>query len=308
MLNQLPPSFVHTIKQTFGEGGRLWLQNLPHLLEKICVDHDLVIGDRFGFSYNYVVAAQQKNGRDVVLKLGVPSVGLTSEITALRLYNGRGAVQLIEGDTDQGVILLNRIRPGQTMHQFSIEDNEAATVQVAQVMQQLWRPVPEIHPFLSTTTWGEGLQRLRQHYGDGSTGPFPVEWVARAEKMYATAATQTDSYVLLHGDLHQHNVLSATNGQWLAIDPKGIIGPPIYDVGALLRHPRPWLLHQADMSNVLSRRIAIFAEQFGFDQTEIKEWAIAQAVLLAWWMIEHKSGGWEWSIPYIDVLDQIKTR
>ena len=225
MLDQLPLLFVQTIRQTFGEDGRTWLQNLPALLAKVCSDYGLVTGDPFDLSYNYVAAAQQENGREVVLKLGVPNPALISEIAALRLYNGRGAVQLIEADVARGLILLERVRPGDTMHRLSIKDDGAATEQVAQVMAQLWRPLPDTHTFPSIIEWGDGFNRLRQRFA-GTSGPLPAVWVERAEKMYVQAAAGSASYRLLHGDLHHGNVISATKQPWLAIDPKGVAGPP----------------------------------------------------------------------------------
>ncbi len=38
------------------------------------------------------------------------------------------------------------------------------------------------------------------------------------------------------GDLHHENILAAERAPWLAIDPKGVIGEPAYEMGALLRN------------------------------------------------------------------------
>jgi len=40
----------------------------------------------------------------------------------------------------------------------------------------------------------------------------------------------------MHGDFHHYNVLSSDRG-WLAIDPKGMLGPAAYEVGPLLMNP-----------------------------------------------------------------------
>lgn len=42
--------------------------------------------------------------------------------------------------------------------------------------------------------------------------------------------------VLLHGDLHQENILSHGD-DWLVIDPKGVIGFPINEVWACVEKP-----------------------------------------------------------------------
>ena len=48
--------------------------------------------------------------------------------------------------------------------------------------------------------------------------------------------------VLLHGDLHHDNILSATRAPWLIIDAKGLVGDSGYDLGAFLYNPIPDLL------------------------------------------------------------------
>lgn len=43
--------------------------------------------------------------------------------------------------------------------------------------------------------------------------------------------------MLLDGDLHHFNILRAHRQPWLAIDPKGLVGDPAYEVGAFLYNP-----------------------------------------------------------------------
>jgi streptomycin 6-kinase len=42
---------------------------------------------------------------------------------------------------------------------------------------------------------------------------------------------------LLHGDLHHGNVLHDSERGWVAIDPKGVLGEPEYEIGVALRNP-----------------------------------------------------------------------
>jgi streptomycin 6-kinase len=95
--------------------------------------------------------------------------------------------------------------------------------------------------------------------------------------------------VLLHADLHHDNILSAggdDGGRWLAIDPHGLAGEPSYEVGALLRNFWPERHTLADPRRTTERRIRILAEQLGFERERIRDWALAQAVLSAWWCVE----------------------
>jgi streptomycin 6-kinase len=62
-----------------------------------------------------------------------------------------------------------------------------------------------------------------------------------AESLFRELIASSESPVLLHGDLHHFNILSARRQPWLAIDPKGVAGEPAYEPGALLRNPNPEL-------------------------------------------------------------------
>jgi streptomycin 6-kinase len=96
--------------------------------------------------------------------------------------------------------------------------------------------------------------------------------------------------VVLHGDLHHFNILAATRQPWLAIDPKGVVGEAEYETGALLRNPVPDIRNHPRLGELLSRRISQLADELGFDKGRIRCWAIAQAVLSAWWTYEDSDG------------------
>jgi streptomycin 6-kinase len=90
---------------------------------------------------------------------------------------------------------------------------------------------------------------------------------------------------LLHGDLHHDNVILDDDRGWLAVDPKGVIAEPEYEVGAALRNPfdRPVLF--ADPATI-RKRVDRFARDLALDATRVLSWAFAQAVLSAVWTVE----------------------
>jgi streptomycin 6-kinase len=102
--------------------------------------------------------------------------------------------------------------------------------------------------------------------------------------------------VLLHGDLHHWNILAAGRQPWLALDPKGIVGEPAYEVGALLRNPDLMPLQ------VQERRVDQLTAELGFDRYRILGWGIAQAVLSAWWSYEDHGHGWESAVACAEIL------
>ena len=279
-------AFARRIIDLHGETGRRWLAGLPTLIDECAQRWALTVEAPFAnLSYNYAAPALRQDGEELVLKLGVPHPELTGEIAALRVYDGRGAVRLLEGDAARGILLMQRLRPGVMLSE--LEDDAAATVAAAQVMRDLWRPLPQegVEHFKTVGSWAQGMQKLRQTF-EGGCGPFPATLVDLAERLFAELLASMDAPVLLHGDLHHFNILSAGAGRWLAIDPKGVAGEPAYEVGALMRNPFPLIAGCLNLRRTLERRADILADELGFDRQRILGWSLAQAVLAAWWTYE----------------------
>ncbi|MFN8501253.1 aminoglycoside phosphotransferase family protein [Kouleothrix sp.] len=298
----IPAPFARTIAELYGDAGRAWLADLPSRLAACARRWDLALGPPFALSYNYVAPAARADGTPLVLKLGVPNPELASEAAALRHYAGRGIARLLDDD-GLGALLLERLLPGTAL--AAIEDDAEATALAAEVMRRLWRPPPEAHLFPTTERWGRGFARLRERFG-GGTGPLPHALVARAERLFADLLASAGAPALLHGDLHHGNILAAARAPWLAIDPKGVVGEPAYEAGALLRNPIERVLGAPSPARLLARRVDILADALGLDRARLVGWGLAQAVLSAWWSIEDHGYGWERAIALAEHLSQLE--
>jgi len=275
---ELPDAFRRQVTTTFEPDGAPWLDALPELLHWAAERWGLRLGRPFALSYNYVAEAWLPDGTAAVLKLGVPREELRTEIDALRLYDGRGACALLDADEERGALLLERLRPGDTLQTL---DDEAATAIAAAAMRAIWHPPPAGHRFPGVERWAAGLAELRPHFG-GGTGPFPAWLVDRAEGLFADLLPSQAPAVVLHGDLHHYNILRAERAPWLVIDPKGVVGEPAYEVGALIRNPLT-LPEWPDLPRTLARRVDQLSEALSLNRRRVLGWSAAQAVLSAWW-------------------------
>jgi streptomycin 6-kinase len=303
----LPERFVRTVTGCFEEAGEEWLRRLPALLAECAQSWSLTILPPFhNMSYNYVAPAICANGMETVLKVGMPGEELRHQIPALRCYDGRNCVRLLAADEVQGLALLERLIPGTTLTGLADEaHDEQATSIAAAVMRGLWRPAPPDHGFPRIEDWLEGLHRLRQHF-DGGVGPFPLALVEEAESLTADLLASAAAPVLLHGDLHHDNILAAQRQPWLAIDPKGIVGEPAYEVGAMLRNLWPDQHTISNPGRLLTRRVYQLSEELDLDRARVRGWAVAQAVLSAWWSIEDNEDNWVSGIAEAEQLAAIK--
>ncbi|MHB8648183.1 MAG: aminoglycoside phosphotransferase family protein, partial [Thermomicrobiales bacterium] len=268
----IPQHLIRTAIDVYGEAGRAWVDGLPALLAACQERWSLVIDPPFpNLSYNYATPATRADGTAVVLKLCFPDQAFVREAEALRLFDGQGAARLLEADAARGVMLLERLEPGTPLR--AMADDEQATSIAATVMRRLWRPVPPDHPFPTIEDWAAGLDRYKARIGD-TPGPIPAALVDMAATLFAELLASQDEPVLLHGDLHHDNILRARSPSWLAIDPKGLIGEPAYETGALLRNPEE-LFTMPQPARILARRIAQLADALALDRARIRGWAIA---------------------------------
>lgn len=277
-METLPQPFVAQIGATFGDAGRAWLMQLPAILAACTAHWGLTLAPHYtNLSFNYVAPGTTRDGTPIVLKIGCPNHEYRTEVAALRLYAGDGAIRLLDFDEGCVALLLERLRPGTML--ATLPDDEEATLIAVRIMRQIRRPVPDQHTFPTVADWFIGLRELRAAF-DGGTGPFPARAVAEAEtlaaELFRTAAPPT----VLHGDLHHFNILAGERQPWLAIDPKGVIGEPAYEVGAWMRN---WPLGCADPVPHLERRLDLFAAELGVDRARLRAWMVAQGVLSAWW-------------------------
>ncbi|HNF36447.1 MAG TPA: aminoglycoside phosphotransferase family protein, partial [Anaerolineales bacterium] len=261
--------------------GERFLAVLPVLIDEV--------SDRWGLtkvtpvpnlSFNFVAFANRGDD-EVILKMGVPNPELTSEMTALKLFNGDGACQLLEHDEERGLLLLERLKPGKML--AKLEDDEERTIIAAEVMSKLWREVSSDNKFIKLSDWFAGLKKIRPHF-DGGTGPFPKKLLERVESFLPELFADTD-VKLMHGDFHHFNILSSERG-WLVIDPKGVIGPVGYEVGPLMLNPWSSISDWSRFKVRAERRVSILAERLGWEREKIINWSTAHAILSAWWSIE----------------------
>jgi len=278
----LPEDFVRFMRDVYGtEAANAWFQRLPSFLDECAQRWQLKLLPPFGnLSFHYVAPAVRADGTPVILKTCEFSDEFEHGLAALRLFNGRGIARLLEFDEEKKVMLLERLQPGTMLASLVPEQDEQATSILAGVMRQLWRPAPAEHTFPTVEQLGQGLRRLRARYA-GGYGPFPPHLVDEAMDLFTTLSVSAPQTMLLHGDLQHHNILRAGDA-WLAIDPKGVVGDPGFEVGASFYNPMPRILEVPDLERMLARRVAQLSEELGIERARIRGWGLAQSVLNAW--------------------------
>ena len=308
-----PQDFRNNLYGAFGRAVTdNWLARLPRLLAEAASRWDLEPGAPVdGLSYNYVCTADllpsprmgRRDGDEGILKIGIPNRELTSEIECLKAWNGlphHPSVRLIESDSANGLLLLERLRPGETL--ATLPDDDRATQIAADVMSRLWISAPAEHNFITLKSWFDGLAGLRPRFG-GGTGPFPTRLVETVEGLIRELFAEDETW-LIHGDCHHYNILSHGD-EWRVIDPKGVVGAREYEVAPFMLNPvyqpRP------NIKRETVRRLDIFSERLGLDRQRLWAWTVAHSVLSAWWDVQEDGTGGEQAIACGETFLDLET-
>ncbi len=194
---------------------------------------------------------------------------LRREVEALRLL-GPPAVRLLRVEGE--VLVLERVRPGTPV---AARPDDEALAAITETLMALWMPVPP----------GCGLPTVRQEctalYDEYAVKPLPAAVVHAARRMLDQLLRDPAQDRVLHGDLHQQNLLWSTGRGWVAIDPHGVVGDPGYDVGPLLINP--W---NDDPAALLCHRLPLLAQRLDMPVERVAGWGLVRAVLAEAWHVQ----------------------
>lgn len=291
----IPDAMRLAVVQAFGEPGQRWLDELPAQLDMLVSDWQLEPGEPLGngLPINLVVAAD-RGGKPSVLKIGYPGVETLAEMDVLGLWRGRpDCVQLIDHQPSAGVMLLERILPGDD---FRTAGLATATDQVKQLIRAMPIRVESPDQFPAYVDWCEqAFRRYRDHHDDWFN---PYIEVAGRLVRELTAAYDADW--LLHGDLHHENMLLNEYGDYVVIDPKGCIGPRVLEYGRFIHNF--YVDHQEVMSaeQFLQERISSLVGEFSAQ--ELRAAGFVDLVLSSCWT---RSGGLELPAGNRTLLQQL---
>jgi streptomycin 6-kinase len=284
--------------------GRQWRANLPHAVANLIEAWSLTIEAPYpGLSYNYVAPVRRADGTPAVLKLWFPDEerGFEREAEALGIYDGASAIRLLRIDHERRAMLLETAEPGYDL--WHLQDTNQRIEIAAETMRRLWRSPPAGH---SLPPAAAEIQRMVARAPALAKSGFPVHWIADARAMFNELEASAEP-VVLHGDLHHANILAAEREPWLAIDPHGLVGPPVWDTIQFIFNviwPERW--EESEPYSLAARRKAIirqadaFAGALNLDRQAILMCGAARAVLEAFWTLEDHGAGWQ---PDIEIVE-----
>jgi streptomycin 6-kinase len=211
-----------------------WISALPDVIRRLEDRWSLRLSDPYqpGGVTSWVAPAVDDDGRDVVLKVTHPGVETLHESDGLRVWDGDGAVRLLDVITDEQytALLLERCVPGTTLGATASSEQQDEVL--AALLCRLWQHSPGDADLLGFRP----LQDMCDYWAaefDAKLAAQPQHidaGLARAGiELFRELPASAPSTALLVTDLHAGNIVSAQREPWLMIDPKPYVGDPHYD-------------------------------------------------------------------------------
>jgi streptomycin 6-kinase len=219
-----------------GEAGRAFIAALPRRAADFLDRWELrPDGPSLHGVTALVLPVRRPDGTPAVLKLQLLDEESEGEPVALRVWDGDGAVRLLEHDAATGTMLLERLDPARMLSHEP--DSREAVLVVARLLAHLTSlPAPPGMRRLGDIARAmlEQLPQALERIADPDARRLLADCAAAVREVVAEPGDR-----LLHWDLHYENVLASERAPWLAIDPKPLAGDPGFDLCPALDNRLP---------------------------------------------------------------------
>jgi streptomycin 6-kinase len=278
----VPSSVRRDVLAWHGSAGQAWLDGLPKTVWRLQRLWSLrTDGPPYGGgSHSYVVPVRRAGGEQAVLKVIYRDEENAAEPTALRQYDGDGAVRLYEYDPETGAMLLERAVPGNRLKStrfFGHRTPEAAWRRIGiacGLYRRLWRPSADADGFPGLPAATDMLQEWKAEYGDakGEARKGPAAHRLDLALDLCDRLAEPPELGIGNRDTHLSNIVSAEREPWLVIDPKPYLAERAFDGGYLLY----MLQHHGPHSG--AELLHAVADGLGVDAERLRAWALLRAI------------------------------
>ncbi|MDF2543644.1 MAG: aminoglycoside resistance protein [Herbinix sp.] len=177
------------------------------------------------FSVNCIFICKSDDFGNAILKIGNQNNEILTEYNTLKEYDGKHFCKVYASDLENGIILEELIKPGRQLR------NEKSLEKRLNIFSSLYNGLhikpknPNIYP-----TYSDWVSRITKYMSNRPDYKELYYYMKKAEDICHGINSLHAKKMLLHGDLHHDNILLQGDTQYKIIDPKGVVGDPIFDV------------------------------------------------------------------------------
>jgi len=197
------------------------------------------------YSANLVVKCHSDLFGSAVLKIGNPAQ-IATEYGTLLEYNGGRFCTVFAADPERGVLLEEQVQPGK-----SLRDEESLHKRLAvfcSLYQGLHKMPSESGAFPAYTEW---VSRITDYMSKQELYKELYLHMKQAKDICLSVSSAFSQTMLLHGDFHHDNIILCGHETYKIIDPKGVLGDPVFDVPRFILNE-----YEDEKNSELHRKIA----------------------------------------------------
>jgi streptomycin 6-kinase len=277
-LISVPEGFAADTVTREGEAARPWLARLPELVSELCARWGLRVAGDLMHGYLALVVPVRRGHARCALKVSWIDGETMNEAAALALWNGDGAVRLLDADDTAGALLLEWLDPRRSLKEA---DLSVAVPVAGRLLRRLAVAVPAqwpARPVPGLRRWALDLAAELPGRWRATGRPFPERRLDAAIDA-ATVLAPRAGGLLANRDMHYQNVLAGEREPWLVIDPKVMRGDAEFGLAPLL-----WRrLDEAGGPAGLRRRFDVLVDEAGLDADLARGWTLLRAVDYQLW-------------------------
>ena len=273
-LIEMPDDFSKSLIERFGREAESWLEDIPNILSKKLDDWGLELK-----SSNPLHGAMglvffvSSCGEDLVLKISWFDNLTKSENAALKIWDGDGAVRLLDYDSSTHSSLMERLS-SESLEDINIKQ---AGIEAGRLIKKLGVKSGYDFPKLA-----ERLNDIDSSFAqcslDLNGSDFDWEFI---NKLISRRRKGVDN-LLSHGDIGYLNILKSKSGEWKAIDPKPMLGDLEFSVPELM-----WSRIDELKDNEIIEHLVRIVNSGNLDRKKAIEWTIIRAVDYYFWGMDN---------------------
>ncbi len=225
-----------------------------------------------------VYTAYSKLYQDVIIKMSTNGISLYHEYCVIQEFPAKYCCKAYAYDKEIQAFLEERIMPGTELCEISAVDKRLN--EFAKIFRNIHsQPKGE---YLSYLDWLEkAYDYCCLHKVESEITGYMLQAFDIGKELFEKYTER----VLLHGDLHHHNILLASDGSYKIIDPKGVIGPSIFDIPRFILNEIGLESEKTDADHIKDV-INKLAEILDYKKRDLEKLFFMEVILANVWCLE----------------------
>ncbi|MBD3922459.1 phosphotransferase [Paenibacillus sp. PR3] len=233
------------------------------------------------YSSNLVFRCHSERYGEAVLKISKAEFGgIENEWRTLNHYAGRRMCLAFDADLEAGVMLEQGMMPGTPLR--AVEELDKRLDVFCSLYRDMHLPPAAADSYPTYSGW---VNRITDYMSTRSDCIELYGHMRRAQEALVSLSAAYSQQMLLHGDFHHDNILLDEEGEYRIIDPKGVIGDPIFDTPRFILNEygddiTPELRHK------INHIIAVFEQQLHIPSTILRQCLYIETTMGVCWCVE----------------------